>query len=109
MAFITVSTGVGAGLVLAETLHVGPSGLSGHAGHMLSDPNGPMCGCGRKGCVESIASGTAIAAAGKAFGEMNVQDNRSINILLMEIETQQILLTVPQKYCEFNCRSHYFS
>lgn len=67
MAFITVSTGVGAGLVLAETLHVGPSGLSGHAGHMLSDPNGPMCGCGRKGCVESIASGTAIAAAGKAF------------------------------------------
>lgn len=67
MAFITVSTGVGAGLVLAKTLQVGPSGLSGHAGHMLSDPNGPICGCGRRGCVESIASGTAIATAGKPF------------------------------------------
>ncbi|MGF1682887.1 N-acetylmannosamine kinase [Photobacterium minamisatsumaniensis] len=67
MAFITVSTGVGAGLVLNGELMVGSRGIAGHAGHMLADPNGPVCGCGRTGCVESIASGTAIARQGEAF------------------------------------------
>lgn len=65
MAFITVSTGVGTGLVINNQLLIGKRGIAGHAGHMLADPNGPECGCGRRGCVESIASGTAIAAAGK--------------------------------------------
>lgn len=67
MAFITISTGVGAGLVIDKSLQIGKTGLSGHAGHMLADPNGPNCGCGRKGCVEAIASGTAIGVAGQAF------------------------------------------
>ncbi|WP_022942891.1 N-acetylmannosamine kinase [Psychromonas hadalis] len=65
MAFITVSTGVGTGLVINNQLLIGSRGVAGHAGHMLADPNGPVCGCGRRGCVESIASGTAIANAGK--------------------------------------------
>ncbi|MBD1572130.1 N-acetylmannosamine kinase [Vibrio sp. S17_S38] len=67
MAFITISTGVGAGLVIDKALQIGKTGLSGHAGHMLADPNGPNCGCGRKGCVEAIASGTAIGVEGQAF------------------------------------------
>ncbi|MCG3844053.1 N-acetylmannosamine kinase [Photobacterium damselae] len=61
MAFITVSTGVGAGIVLNGQLQVGPRGIAGHAGHTVADPHGPRCGCGRIGCVEAIASGTAIA------------------------------------------------
>ncbi|HEH9419369.1 MAG: N-acetylmannosamine kinase [Plesiomonas sp.] len=70
MAFITVSTGVGAGLVLNHQLLTGARGIAGHSGHMLSDPNGPLCGCGRRGCVEAIASGRAIAAAGQVlFGD----------------------------------------
>ncbi len=64
MAFITISTGVGAGIVINNKLLTGYRGIAGHAGHMLADPNGPLCGCGRKGCVESIASGTAIGKAG---------------------------------------------
>lgn len=67
MAFITVSTGVGAGVVINNDLLIGTNGIAGHAGHTLADPNGPICGCGRRGCVESIASGTAIGQAGKAF------------------------------------------
>ncbi|MGR6743943.1 MULTISPECIES: N-acetylmannosamine kinase [Aeromonas] len=70
LAFITVSTGVGTGLVLNHQLLTGPRGIAGHSGHMLADPNGPLCGCGRRGCVEAIASGRAIAAAGQAvFGD----------------------------------------
>ncbi|MDC5839204.1 N-acetylmannosamine kinase [Vibrio europaeus] len=66
MAFITVSTGVGGGIVINGQLHQGQGGLAGHIGHMVIDPNGPRCGCGQTGCVESIASGTAIKKASDA-------------------------------------------
>lgn len=58
--FITVSTGVGGGIILNGELVTGTNGIAGHIGHTLADPNGPICGCGRKGCVEAIASGRAI-------------------------------------------------
>ncbi|MDD1781499.1 N-acetylmannosamine kinase [Enterovibrio sp. ZSDZ35] len=67
LAFITVSTGVGAGLVLDGKLVTGSRGIAGHAGHVLADPSGPRCGCGRNGCVEAIASGSAIGRAGVPF------------------------------------------
>lgn len=67
MAFITVSTGVGAGLVLNRALLTGIRGIAGHAGHMLGDPKGPFCGCGRKGCVEAIASGRAMGKFGELY------------------------------------------
>lgn len=63
MAFITVSTGVGGGIIVNGKLHKGLSGLAGHIGHMSISPSGPQCGCGQVGCVEAIASGTAIEKA----------------------------------------------
>lgn len=66
LVFITVSTGVGGGVVSAGKLLTGVGGLAGHLGHTLADPHGPVCGCGRVGCVEAIASGRGIAAAAKA-------------------------------------------
>lgn len=60
MTFVTVSTGIGAGIVLDGRLQSGPRGLAGHVGHMMRDASGPLCGCGRRGCVERIASGSAI-------------------------------------------------
>lgn len=65
MVFLTVSTGVGGGVVLNGDLLRGSGGLAGHLGHTLADPAGPLCGCGRRGCVEAIASGRAIAALAK--------------------------------------------
>lgn len=62
MMFVTVSTGVGGGIILNKKLLVGNHGLAGHIGHTLADPHGLLCGCGRRGCVESVASGTAIGA-----------------------------------------------
>lgn len=75
MAFITVSTGVGGGLVLNGRLQIGRGAFAGHIGH-TADPAGPRCGCGRSGCVESIASGRAIAAA--AQGDLTGLDARAI-------------------------------
>lgn len=60
-AFITVSTGVGGGIILDRKLFTGTNGIAGHIGHSLADPNGEVCGCGRVGCVEAIAAGRAIA------------------------------------------------
>ncbi|MEX5412776.1 N-acetylmannosamine kinase [Atlantibacter hermannii] len=65
MVFLTVSTGVGGGVISHGKLLQGPGGLAGHLGHTLADPNGPRCGCGRTGCVEAIASGRGIAAAAR--------------------------------------------
>lgn len=65
MAFITVSTGVGGGVVSHGRLLTGAGGLAGHLGHTLADPDGPLCGCGRVGCVEAMASGRGIAAAAR--------------------------------------------
>ncbi|WP_446041197.1 ROK family protein [Streptomyces sp. SID1121] len=58
---MVVSTGVGGGLVLGGTLHPGPTGNSGHIGHISVDLDGDLCPCGGRGCVERIASGPNIA------------------------------------------------
>ncbi|MDG6894881.1 N-acetylmannosamine kinase [Volucribacter amazonae] len=65
--FITVSTGVGGGIILQGELLTEPHGIAGHIGHSLADPNGPLCGCGRRGCVEAIAAGRAIEAAASGW------------------------------------------
>lgn len=76
MVFITVSTGVGGGVVSNGRLITGNGGLAGHLGHTLADPNGALCGCGRRGCVEAVASGRGMAAA--AQGELSGCDAKTI-------------------------------
>lgn len=63
-AFFTVSTGIGCRLVIDGRLQTGATGLAGHVGHTMSDPGGVLCGCGRHGCLETVASGTALARRG---------------------------------------------
>lgn len=75
VTFITVSTGVGGGIVINGELLTGPHAFAGHIGHIQADPNGPRCGCGRVGCVEAIASGRAIAAgAGQELEGKNARE-----------------------------------
>lgn len=59
--YITISTGVGGGWIINRKLYQGANGLAGEIGHVVIDPNGPVCGCGRRGCLEALASGPAIA------------------------------------------------
>lgn len=65
---MVVSTGVGAGLVLDGAVHLGVTGNAGHVGHIVVDMNGEACACGSRGCLEGIASGTAIARFARAEG-----------------------------------------
>ena len=64
VAVFAIGTGVGGGLVINGQLHLGIGGTGGELGHMAIDFNGPLCGCGNKGCLEAYASGPAIAAMG---------------------------------------------
>jgi glucokinase len=54
---MTVSTGVGGGLILGGRLFHGASGNAGHVGHVVVERDGPVCACGGRGCLEAIASG----------------------------------------------------
>jgi len=50
---LTLGTGIGGGMVVGGEIHRG-AGFAGEAGHMVIDPDGPVCGCGRHGCLEAL-------------------------------------------------------
>jgi Transcriptional regulator/sugar kinase len=61
MVFLTMGTGIGGGLILDGRLYKGTNDLAGEVGHQTIKVNGPLCGCGKRGCLEALASGPAIA------------------------------------------------
>ncbi len=61
VVYLTVSTGIGGGVIVRDQLLQGFHGLGAELGHMIIDPSGPPCGCGKNGHVESFCSGPAIA------------------------------------------------
>ena len=61
LIMLTVGTGIGGGIIINDRLYPGPSGSAGEIGHMTIDVNGPECNCGNIGCLEMLASGTAVA------------------------------------------------
>jgi glucokinase len=69
MLYLTVSTGIGGGIIIDGEMYGGKSGAAGELGHVVIDMNGPPCGCGARGCLEALASGTAIATKGEELAE----------------------------------------
>lgn len=63
--FATIGTGIGTGIVLDGKIFHGRTGSAAEGGHVSIDLNGPVCNCGKKGCIEVLASGTAIARRAK--------------------------------------------
>ena len=61
LVYLTISTGVGSGIILDGKVLIGASFGAGEFGHTIIVPGGERCGCGQRGCVEAYASGTAIA------------------------------------------------
>jgi glucokinase len=62
LAYLSIGTGLAAGIVLDGELRRGPHNATGEIGHIPVDRSGPVCGCGQRGCLEAVASGSAIAA-----------------------------------------------
>jgi len=61
LVLVTLGTGIGGGLVANGAVQHGVNGFAGEFGHMVVDPNGPRCTCGRRGCWERYASGSGLA------------------------------------------------
>ncbi|MGC9347940.1 MAG: ROK family protein [Anaerolineae bacterium] len=75
MVYMTISTGIGGGMIFNNRLFTGGHGLGGEIGHMAIDPSGPKCTCGNVGCLEVLASGTAIGRRARerlARGEASI-------------------------------------
>ena len=68
---MTLGTGVGGGLVIRGSLYLGHDGAAGEIGHQTIDPDGPLCNCGNRGCVEAFARADVIAAT---CGVSSVED-----------------------------------
>jgi glucokinase len=68
VVMLTFGTGVGGGALVGGSVYRGMNGEHPEIGHILVDPSGPECYCGVRGCLESLASGTALAKAGRAQG-----------------------------------------
>ncbi|HKE76178.1 MAG TPA: ROK family protein [Acidimicrobiales bacterium] len=66
---VTLGTGIGAGIIADNELVRGAHGFGGEAGHMIVDPRGPQCPCGRRGCWERFASGSGLARLGREAAE----------------------------------------
>ncbi len=75
LVVVTLGTGVGGAFLVGGKIHRGVNGEHPELGHIPVLPGGPACYCGMQGCWESVASGTAIAAAGKEFG---IRDSRAV-------------------------------
>lgn len=76
-ALVTVGRGIGAALIINGEIYNGFYNMSGELGHMVINSNGPICKCGRQGCLEALASGKAIANQAR-----NLIDSGSQSVML---------------------------
>ena len=83
---ITLGTGVGSGIVVNGQLVYGHDGFAGELGHVIVERDGRICGCGRKGCLETYCSATGVARTAREFLVA-----RSEPSLLREIPAEEIV------------------
>ena len=71
--YVTISTGIGGGVIAQGNLLLGRKGMAGEVGHMTIQTDGPLCGCGNFGCWEVVAAGTALGRAAQGALERGHQ------------------------------------
>lgn len=87
---ITLGTGLGSGIVVDGKLVYGSDGFAGEIGHTIYDPNGRLCGCGRKGCLETYASATGIRRTVMELTANSNQDSKLRNVSFNDLDSKMI-------------------
>ena len=87
---ITLGTAVGSGIVVNGQLVYGHDGFAGELGHVIVDPDGRQCGCGRKGCLETYCSATGVARTAREFLVKRSEPSLLRNIPAEEIQSKDV-------------------
>lgn len=96
--YMTMSTGIGGGIVIDGEIYHGANDSAGEVGHQILLPDGPLCGCGKRGCLEALCSGPSIARRAKEA----VQRNSNTTILALAdgcveaIKSEHVLAAAQQ-------------
>lgn len=80
--YMTMSTGIGGGIVIDGQVYHGANDSAGEVGHQILLPNGPRCGCGKRGCLEALCSGPAIARRAQAAIQKQLVDEKPLTAML---------------------------
>lgn len=93
--YLRLSDGIGGGLVVAGRLVTGSKGFAGELGHVTADPNGALCRCGKRGCLETVASVPAILAACRTAGlAIDSLDDLAAAVAMQDPVADAVLRTV---------------
>ncbi len=80
--YVTVSTGIGTGIIIDRKIYHGKNGVAGEGGHVVVDCNSPyVCGCGTRGCIEAVASGPGMARRAR----VRLEQDRPATSLLSDL------------------------
>lgn len=85
--FITLGTGLGSGIVVNGEIVYGNDGFAGEIGHVIMFPEGRICGCGRKGCLETYCSATGIK---RTYSDLLMRSNEKSNFKLSAVDAKYI-------------------
>lgn len=96
--YSTIGTGIGTGIVFDGAIYHGNTGSAGEGGHVSIDYRGPLCNCGKRGCIEVLASGPAIAARARAKLEAEPDRQSAIRALAQANSESVTSETVARAY-----------
>lgn len=98
LIYLNIGTGVAAAVVLEGKIYRGEHGMAGEIGHAVIDPNGPVCKCGGRGCLEAVVSGPAIVS--RAISKAQAYPDSAVRRLMNtkpELTSQDIFEAAAQK------------
>jgi glucokinase len=104
VAYISLGTGLGCGLILSEALFLGASGYAGELGHTVVEPGGRLCDCGATGCIETRVSGPGVVQTAREKGMTGDISAASIHTAAMQgNETAKAVFEETGRYLGMTC------
>jgi len=99
LVYLSIGTGLAAGLVLDGTLRRGATGAAGEIGHVPTDPGGVVCQCGQRGCLETVASGRALAEAWHPAGSPGSDEPPAQALFAAAVSGDPRAIAVRDRFC----------
>ena len=88
--YMTMSTGIGGGIVIDGQIYHGANDSAGEVGHQILLPDGPLCGCGKRGCLEALCSGPAIAHRARTAIQEQLAEKNTLATTLLNLADGRI-------------------